>query len=252
MALAADIRVAELAAAAVWHLGLYYASMPLCGRSRLRALALLQRWAHRSCRLLRIETQVHGHPHAGPCVYVSNHRSYLDIPLLAAVLGVGFLSRADVAAWPLVGRAARAIGSVFVDRDDVHVRARAALTLARRSESIVVFPEGTTRGDRLPGDFSPGLFRLLRHIDMPLIPITIRYSDRRVYWDDDSTLAQHLRTRALEGPPVTAAVHIGEPMPAAYRCDATAVVRAVSKAIEEFGELTSAPFGRPCTLLRLW
>jgi 1-acyl-sn-glycerol-3-phosphate acyltransferase len=252
MALAAHIRVAELAATAAWHVGLYYASVPLHGGSRLRALALLQRWGRRSCRFLRIETQVHGHPYAGPCVYVSNHRSYLDIPLLAAVLGVGFLSRADVAGWPLFGRAARAIGSVFVDRDDTHDRARAALALARRSESIVVFPEGTTHGDRLPGDFSPGLFRLLRHVDMPLVPITIRYSDRRVYWDDDSTLAQHLRTRVLDGPPVTAAVHIREPLPAACPCDATAVARAVGQAIEEFGELASAPLPRPCTPLRLW
>jgi 1-acyl-sn-glycerol-3-phosphate acyltransferase len=233
------IRVAALTGTAAWHLGLYYASLPLHGRSRLRALSLLQHWGRRSCRLLRLDVQVHGHPYGAPCVYVSNHRSYLDIPLLAAILGVGFLSRADVAAWPLFGAAARAIGSVFVDRDDAHARARAALSLARRNESIVVFPEGTTRAERLPGDFSPGVFRLLRHIDMPVVPITIRYSDRRLYWDDDSTMAHHLRGRVLDGPRITAAVHIREPLPAACRCDAAVVAHAVGEAIEQFGELVT-------------
>jgi len=238
MAPSAYTRVAALGATAAWYLGVYYASVPLSGRSRIRALSLLQRWSRRACRLLRLDVQVHGRPYAGPCVYVSNHRSYVDIPLLSAVLGVSFLSRADVAGWPIFGTVARAIGTVFVDREDPHARARAALALTRRSESIIVFPEGTTRAERLPCEFSRGLFRLLRHIELPLVPVTIRYSDRRVYWDDESTWAQHLRARVLDGPPITAAVHIREPLPVAC-CDAAVAASAVCQAIEEFGELVS-------------
>jgi hypothetical protein len=74
---------------------------------------------------------------------------------------------------------------------------------------------------------------------MSVVPITIRYSDRRVYWDDDSTLAAHLRERVLAGPPITAAVHIREPLPATCRYDAALVAAAVGEAIEEFGELAS-------------
>ncbi len=238
---------AALFSSALCHLGFYEASARLWGPSRRRAVRVLQHWGRRACAWLRVDVRVHGRPFAEPCVYMCNHRSYLDVPLLAGVLGATFMSRADVASWPVVGAAARAAGVVFVERGDLHRRARAARAVARRTDavSVVVFPEGTTCGERLPAAFHPGLFRLLhRPGSVHVVPVTIRYSDRRAYWVDECTLRQHVRTRVLHGPRLKADVHIGAALAAGAYADPTAFVNAVyaavSRPIEECGELVSA------------
>lgn len=208
-----------------------------------RALVQMQRWCRRAWRRLRLTVQVLGEPHSTPCLYLANHRSYLDIAVLSGALGVTFLSRADVAAWPVFGKVARATGTVFVDRQDAKDRVRAAREMLRRLRAmpVAVFPEGTTRGDPLPGPFAPGVCRLLRRAAVPVIPVTLRYSDRRAYWVDDIGMLEHLRTRVLAGPGLTCAVHVGSPLP----LDAAGgrepldeqAYRAVARPIETLGEL---------------
>jgi 1-acyl-sn-glycerol-3-phosphate acyltransferase len=231
---------------AVYHLGRYRLWARFAGPSEPRARALLQRWSTGTCRRLGLEVEVHGTPGTGPRVYVANHRSYLDIPLLSAVLGTTFVSRADVATWPVVGRAAAVAGAVFVERDDPRSRIRAARALGRQARlaRVVVFPEGTTTGTRLPGPFPPGLFRLLHRLACPVVPVTIRYGDRRAYWTDDVALGRHLRTRILAGGRLAAAVHVGEALDPRGAHDAAGLARATYDAvcgpIEQLGELARA------------
>jgi len=214
------------------------------GASPDLATRALQRWYRRwAWPWLRLRVHVDGTQPGGPCLYVANHRSYLDIPILSGVLGGTFLSRADVADWPLVGPVARAIDAVFLDRDDPRDRVRAARALMRRARhaSVIAFPEGTTTGERLPGPFEPGLFRLLFRLHTPVVPVTIRYSDRRAYWTDDATVGVHLRTRVFAGPPLCVAVHIGTALRAAEYADSEALAAAVHAAvcapIEREGEI---------------
>jgi len=239
----ADGAIAPLVSSAVGHLWLYQITTPFRGQSPARAVWWLQHWSLRTFRWLGLRVRVEGTPSRTPCLYVSNHRSYLDIPLLSGVLGAGFMSRADVASWRIVGPAARLIGTVFVERENLHGRFRAARALARRlcAGSVVVFPEGTTVGESTLGPFHSGLFRLLHRLRVPIVPVTIRYSDRRAYWTDDIGLAEHLRRRVLAGPPIGASVHLGTPLIPGDHADApsleTAVRRAVTRPIEELGEL---------------
>ena len=239
----ASLRLGALAATAAFDLWRYRIWAAVHGESTARAVGVLQGWSRAACRRLRLDVVVDGTPADAPRVYVANHRSYLDIPVLASVLGVGFMSRADVAGWPIVGGAARAVGCVFVERDDPGGRVRAARALVRRLAlgSVVVFPEGTTGGERLPGPFHEGLFRLLHRLGAPVVPVTLRYGDRRAYWTDDVGLARHLRTRVLAADGIATAVHVGAPLePGAYAGGpalAAAAHAAVGRPIEELGEL---------------
>jgi 1-acyl-sn-glycerol-3-phosphate acyltransferase len=245
-ALGGDAALGALGASALYELWRYQAAARLRGPSEARAQAILQRWSRRACRWLGLDVRVYGISAPVRQVYVANHRSYLDIPLLSAVLGTTFVSRADVASWPVVGPAARCVGVVFVERDDPRSRIRAARALHRgvRNASITVFPEGTTTGARLPGAFHPGLFRLLHRLGCPVVPVTIRYGDRRAYWIEDVTLARHLRTRVLAGGRLTAAVHVGEPLDPRVHRDAAELISAAHAAvcapIEQLGELAQA------------
>jgi 1-acyl-sn-glycerol-3-phosphate acyltransferase len=72
-----------------------------------------------------------------PVIYACNHSSWLDIPALGGMLKACFVSKDDVAGWPVIGTIARLGRSVFVsrarqnigrERDDMQARlARAAI-----------------------------------------------------------------------------------------------------------------------------
>ena len=57
-----------------------------------------------------------GSEYNGPALMVANHRSYADVLFVHSPLPVVFLSKAEVRNWPLIGWAARALDTVFVDR----------------------------------------------------------------------------------------------------------------------------------------
>jgi len=240
-------RLTPIVAAAVGALGTYRVTARCVGPSADRALALFQRWCRWVWPRLRVDVRVDGRVSAVPCVYLSNHRSYLDILVLGGVFGACFLSRSDIASWPVIGASAQAIGTVFIDRDDPHSAARAARALVRRlrSHSIIVFPEGTTGGGHLPQPFAGGLFRLLSRLRAPIVPVTIRYSDRAAYWIDQRPIAEHLTDYMMAPRRLATSVHIGAAL-AIQASDAPEELAeraydAVCAPIAALGELTAEP-----------
>src|SRR2546422_870520 len=116
------------------------------------------------------------------------------------------------------------------------------------SRALVFLPHWSARtrgrpgGERLPGPFHPGLFRLLHRLAVPVVPVTIRYGDRRAYWTDETPLVSHLWTGVLAGESLPAAVHLGAALDPRAESDgeslARAAYRAVSRPIEDLGELS--------------
>jgi 1-acyl-sn-glycerol-3-phosphate acyltransferase len=81
-----------------------------------------------------------------PVLFVSNHSSWLDIPVLGGRLEACFVSKDDVIGWPVIGLIARLGRTVYVrrrrasverERDDMQARLRGG-------DSLILFPEGTT------------------------------------------------------------------------------------------------------------
>lgn len=178
------------------------------------ALALLQRWSACARWGLRLRLQVVGTVPQQRAAIIVNHRSYLDVLVVSSVFRTTYLSRGDVASWPLIGPVLSEIGGVFIERDELRGRARAARALLRRlkQSSVAIFPEGTTTGGSLPAEFPLGLFRLLQRAPVLIIPATITYDSTRAYWVEDLTLWQHIKQRVCAGPPIVATLHIGMPI----------------------------------------
>lgn len=104
------------------------------------------------CRLMGLRVRVIG-PRlrrratgGRPIVYVSNHSSWLDILVLGGRLEACFISKEEVAHWPVVGWIAKLGRTVYVrrqrsstarERDDMHERLAAG-------DNLILFPEGTT------------------------------------------------------------------------------------------------------------
>jgi 1-acyl-sn-glycerol-3-phosphate acyltransferase len=109
---------------------------------------------------------------------VANHRSTADILVLLSTFGGHMVSRADLARWPLVGPAARIVGTVFVDRTDAVSGANAVRTmraLLARAETVVVFPEGTTFAGDEVRPFHAGAFVAALRSGADVVPVGLAY-----------------------------------------------------------------------------
>ena len=113
-------------------------------------------------------------------VFLANHQSLFDIPLLIATSPgqVRFVAKRSLFRIPLFGWALAAGGFIPVDRDDrSSARRTFASAASRLSEgtSILLFPEGTRsreEGNLLP--FERGGFLLALKSGLPIVPVGIR------------------------------------------------------------------------------
>src|SRR2546426_8473171 len=110
--------------------------------------AWLQGSSRRILRIFGLEAEVGGDiPTTG--LLVSNHLSYLDILVLAAISPCLFVAKQEVKHWPLFGWFARLAGTVFVHRESRIQAATAASEIdaaLRTGVLVVLFPEGTSSG----------------------------------------------------------------------------------------------------------
>lgn len=148
------LAVGRLTACAVWTISLAPVQY-LASRFRLPLARRLPRFYHRTlCRILGIRFEIIGRrSRRRPTLFIANHTSYLDIPIMGALLDASFVAKREIKEWPIFGLLARLQNSIFVDRGAAreahaqteHLRHR----LAARG-SLILFPEGTTGdGNRL-------------------------------------------------------------------------------------------------------
>ncbi len=113
---------------------------------RAARAAWLHRASGRILRYFRIKVQATG-PVPTHGLLISNHLSYLDIPVLSSLTPAVFVSKHDVKFWPVFGQFAVLGGTVFVDRTrrfqvgQVNDEITAALN---QGALVVLFPEGTS------------------------------------------------------------------------------------------------------------
>ena len=114
------------------------------------------------CTIFRIKVKISGQPADGQVLFVGNHLSYIDIPVLGGHLNATFISKADVRQWPILGTLAALGKTIFIERS----RNAAGKCIAdidkslSQGRSLILFPEGTsTNGmDVLP--FKSTIFEL--------------------------------------------------------------------------------------------
>ncbi|MCX6567091.1 MAG: lysophospholipid acyltransferase family protein [Candidatus Aminicenantes bacterium] len=147
-------------------------------------LVNLGKWAMRASRIiLGLRVDVEGRdqaPGAGPFVYMSNHLSLLDGPLLYMLIRrpVRVILKSSIFRLPVVGFGMRYVGFVPVDRRGTNggraAIARAAVMMKEKGYSFLVFPEGTRSRTGELQAFRRGGFFLARTADAPIVPVSIR------------------------------------------------------------------------------
>jgi lyso-ornithine lipid O-acyltransferase len=156
-----------------------------------------QRWARQVLRALGVE--VHGTMGVAPmgALYVANHRSYIDIPALLACAPVTFLAKDEISRWPVLGRAARCAGTMFVKREARASRGAARASIAEQlslGRSVAVFPEGTTTAGPGLTTLKPGSFDVAAG-RFPVVPVAIHHEHRDDAWIGDDGFVVHFLRR---------------------------------------------------------
>lgn len=176
----------------------------------------VKRWAEALLRLFAVEAAIEHFPDPpepgrGRLV-IANHRSTIDIGILLRTFGGYMVSRADLSKWPIVGAAARKVGTVFVDRQNAESGAsaiRSIRQLLAAGQTVCMFPEGTTfEGDDVR-PFHAGAFVAALHTRADLVPVGIAYASGSGAAFVNETFIQHLG-RMAGSPETRVAVCVGD------------------------------------------
>ena len=109
-------------------------------------------------------------------VFVSNHQSIYDFPILIASIPfqLRIIAKASLGYFPMLGWHLRHTGHLLIDR--AHP-GRATLSkvaeLMQRGHSLIVFPEGTRSVDGGVQRFKRGLFLLAIEARLPVVPVAV-------------------------------------------------------------------------------
>jgi 1-acyl-sn-glycerol-3-phosphate acyltransferase len=161
-------------------------------------------WLQSACRgvLASVGVQVtfEGQPPARGLV-VSNHLSYLDIAIFAAIVPCCFVSKKEVVRWPFFGEAARAGGTIFLDRSSLASANAVASLMAERLTHpipVLLFPEGTSTDGSQVLRFHGRLIHPAIEVGSPITAASIRYmpggnaQERELCWFGDAAFLPHL------------------------------------------------------------
>ena len=162
-----------------------------------------QWWLRCIIQLLKVHVEVQGSipaPQDGRGIlYVSNHVSWVDIPLLGGLLQFNFLSKAEVQNWPLIGKLAESVGTLFIKRGAGEAAnvSRQIASYLDEGRSVLFFPEGTTSDGTQVRRFHTRLFRACEWTDVTLCPLVIHYrivgkEINPVPYIDDDEIGTHL------------------------------------------------------------
>ena len=136
---------------------------------------------------------------------VSNHISYLDIPILGTMFPLRFVAKSEIEHWPILGFLSKLASTVFIKRVrlDSLFQKNKIFNLLSDGERLLIFPEGTTSDGNRVLPFKSSLFSALENRSFIIQPLIIFYSDLNgipinrwlrplIAWYGDMDLIPHL------------------------------------------------------------
>jgi 1-acyl-sn-glycerol-3-phosphate acyltransferase len=235
-----------------------------------RAARRFPHWYHRQvCRLIGVRITVEGRVATDKAVLiVSNHTSWLDIPVLSALAPVSFVAKREVAGWPFVASLARLQRTVFVDRARRAAVGETTGEIVSRlaaGDTIVLFAEGTSSDGNRVLPFMTSLFaaakpsakggapapdavvQTLSLVYTRLHGVPFGRADRPlVGWYGDMEMQSHA-WRLLKAGPLDVRIRIGAPVPLESFADRKELARRSEDQVREHVVriLRARPAGEP-------
>ncbi|MEX1202216.1 MAG: lysophospholipid acyltransferase family protein [Ferruginibacter sp.] len=161
------------------------------------------------------------HDATHPCIFVFNHISYMDIPILMTAFRyqhIRVLGKAEMTKVPIFGYIYKK-AVVTVDRSDATHRAASVVTLKavlKKNISVVIAPEGTfNMGDTALKSFYDGAFRIAIETQTPIKPVLFL----------DALDRMHYRSLFSINPGRSRAIYLAEVSVEGYTVDQTSALK---------------------------
>ena len=157
--------------------------------------------------LLSIEVEIVGELNRSKesDLFLSNHLSYLDIPILGSKFPLRFVAKSEVESWPLFGFLAKKSRTIFIRRNktDTLNQKNKIFDALSSGEKVFIFPEGTTSDGNRVLEFKSSSFSSVENQNFIIQPLVIVYSDLNgipinrwlrpmIAWYGDMDLKPHL------------------------------------------------------------
>lgn len=192
---------------------LFYCRYQIKKGNREKITPLLHRtvvkWAKRIIWSAGARVEVIGEENIpeGTAVYVANHQSYFDIPVVLAHVGKprALMAKDSLSKIPGLHGWMDLLQCVYVNRSDEKASMRALMDstrLVKGGESMTIFPEGTRSKGGPIAEFKGGAFRTATSAKVPVVPVTI-----------DGTYRLFEERRRIHGGTVRVVIH--PPIPTA-------------------------------------
>ena len=140
-----------------------------------------------------------------PTLYVSNHLSYLDIPVLGSRLNGRFIAKNEISNWPIIGFLSKVGNTIFINRNLRFLKTNKSIIFdyISRGDNLILFPEGTTSDGIRVLRFKSSLLTSLEQKNILIQPIVIKYESINgipltrwlkpiIVWYGDMELKPHL------------------------------------------------------------
>jgi 1-acyl-sn-glycerol-3-phosphate acyltransferase len=138
---------------------------------------LCHRWLARLAAALPYEVRLTGVQPSHPALWLANHQSWADIPLLGMLQPMAFLAKSELRDWPLLGWLAAEAGTLFIRRgngDSGTLNQQLGGEL-QQGRSLLIFPEGTTTDGTVLCTFHSRLLACAIETETLIQPVAIRY-----------------------------------------------------------------------------
>lgn len=148
-----------------------------------KRIALIQKFCQKACRALKVEViavePLPPHPAHQGILWVSNHISWLDIPTIGSIIPTFFLSKEEIAHWPLIGMLAKAANTLFIKRGsgDAESVGKQMTQFLKDGYPVVFFPEATTTDGKTVKRIHGKLLQSAIDANVLIQPIVLCYVD---------------------------------------------------------------------------
>lgn len=174
----------------------------------------LHRMVKKSMKGFRVDFHVGGFeniPTGTNVLFTPNHQSMLDPIVLIGLIEkpISFLSKIEVAEFPIVGKICKSIDGIFMDRHNFRDEIKSIGKVGKNLESeprvsYFIFPEGTRTKDpdMKLGEFKPGALKPAYNADKPIVPVAIygtaRIIDQKLHYKKYPVQIQFLKPHMPE------------------------------------------------------
>ncbi|MCD2501730.1 MULTISPECIES: lysophospholipid acyltransferase family protein [Clostridium] len=137
-------------------------------------------WAKYTIKTIGIDLEVKGLENIPDeaCVFIGNHTSILDIPIMFYTIDrlVGFVAKKEMLKAPVIGTWLEKAHCIPLDRENPREAIKTinyGVELLKKGYSLAIFPEGTRSKDGNIGEFKKGSLKLATKAKAPIVPIAI-------------------------------------------------------------------------------